>query len=100
MYQIPNFCIALPTIYKHGIPLFRSVYSLLRVLPVWKLYKRLKRRTGGINRNGHLAISLRVRPLQETNQVAILSFGGLSLFSSCPCSPGLSITRPMHGRLD
>ncbi|KAJ2920696.1 hypothetical protein H1R20_g16397, partial [Candolleomyces eurysporus] len=38
--------VALPTIYKHGIPLFRSLYSLLRVLPTWKLYKRLKRRIG------------------------------------------------------
>jgi autophagy-related protein 13 len=45
--------VALPTIYKHGIPLFRSLYSLLRVLPAWKLYKRLKRRTG-------LSIELRV----------------------------------------
>ncbi|KAH6901556.1 autophagy-related protein 13-domain-containing protein [Coprinopsis sp. MPI-PUGE-AT-0042] len=45
--------VALPTIYKHGIPLFRSLYSLLRALPTWKLYKRLKRRTG-------LSIELRV----------------------------------------
>ncbi|KJA14754.1 hypothetical protein HYPSUDRAFT_97190, partial [Hypholoma sublateritium FD-334 SS-4] len=28
--------VALPTIYKHGIVLFRSLYSLLRVLPAWK----------------------------------------------------------------
>ncbi|KAF8178288.1 phosphorylated protein that interacts with Vac8p, partial [Pholiota molesta] len=27
---------ALPTIYKHGIVLFRSLFSLLRVLPAWK----------------------------------------------------------------
>lgn len=54
--------VALPTIYKHGIVLFRSLYSLLRVLPAWKFYKRLKRRTGGVNRNGNLAIQLRVRP--------------------------------------
>ncbi|TFK37873.1 autophagy-related protein 13-domain-containing protein [Crucibulum laeve] len=53
--------VALPTIYKHGIPLFRSLFSLLRVLPAWKLYKRLKRRTGGVVRNGHLGIQLRVR---------------------------------------
>jgi len=68
--------IALPTIYKHGIPLFRSLYSLLRVLPVWNIYRRLKRRTGGVNRNGHLGISLRVRPLEDTDEVlGILGFG-------------------------
>ena len=54
--------VALPTIYKHGIVLFRSLYSLLRVMPTWKFYKRLKRRTGGVIRNGNLAIQLRVRP--------------------------------------
>ncbi|PPQ96946.1 hypothetical protein CVT26_005965, partial [Gymnopilus dilepis] len=37
------------TLEKHGIVLFRSVFSLLRVLPAWKAYKRLKRRIG---RNG------------------------------------------------
>ena len=73
------FLLALPTIYKHGIPLFRSLYSLLRILPVWKLYKRLKRRTGGLNRNGHLGITLRVKPSDETHEagsaVGILGFG-------------------------
>ncbi|KAJ8594090.1 phosphorylated protein that interacts with Vac8p, partial [Rhizopogon salebrosus TDB-379] len=28
--------VAPSTIYKHGIPLFRSIYSLLRLLPSWK----------------------------------------------------------------
>ncbi|THU77505.1 hypothetical protein K435DRAFT_621284, partial [Dendrothele bispora CBS 962.96] len=28
--------VALSTIYKHGIPLFRSLFSLLRILPAWK----------------------------------------------------------------
>jgi autophagy-related protein 13 len=81
-----SYCsvLALPTIYKHGIPLFRSLYSLLRILPVWKLYKKLKRRTTGVNRNGHLAISLRVKPSEETDQaddaLSILAFGGCSFF--------------------
>lgn len=83
--SLTNIVAALPTIYKHGIPLFRSLYSLLRVLPVWKLFKRLKRRTGGVNRNGHLGISLRVRPVEETNEMGsalgILAFGGFSLHS-------------------
>jgi autophagy-related protein 13 len=38
--------VSLPTIYKHGIPLFRSLYSLLRVLPAWRMFKRLRRRPG------------------------------------------------------
>ncbi|KZT71074.1 hypothetical protein DAEQUDRAFT_135657 [Daedalea quercina L-15889] len=46
-----------PTIYKHGISLFRSIFTLLRILPAWKLARR--RRTGG-NRNGNFTIELRV----------------------------------------
>jgi autophagy-related protein 13 len=53
--------VAPSTIYKHGITLFRSLFSLLRILPTWKLYKRLRRRTGGGNRNANLGIRLRVR---------------------------------------
>ena len=50
------------------------------MLPVWKLYKRLKRRTGGVNRNGHLAISLRVKPLEESDEsLATLAFGAFPL---------------------
>jgi hypothetical protein len=40
--------VSLPTIYKLGIPLFRSLYSLLRVLPAWMMFKRLRRRPGMI----------------------------------------------------
>jgi autophagy-related protein 13 len=64
--------VAPPTIYKHGIPLFRSLYSLLRILPTWKLYKRLRRRMGGTNRNGNLSIQLRVG---NGSPSAILAFG-------------------------
>ena len=55
--------VAPSTIYKHCITLFRSLFSLLRILPAWRLYKRLRRRTGGGNRNGSLGIRLRVRGL-------------------------------------
>ena len=48
-----------PTIYKHVIALFRSVYSMLRVLPSWAVYKRLRRRTGALTRGG-LGIWVRV----------------------------------------
>ncbi|TBU28484.1 autophagy-related protein 13-domain-containing protein [Dichomitus squalens] len=51
--------VAPSTMYKHGIPLFRSIFTLLRVLPVWKLARRLRRRTGG-SRSGNFSIRLRV----------------------------------------
>ncbi|KAI5985857.1 autophagy-related protein 13-domain-containing protein [Pisolithus albus] len=52
--------VAPSTIYKHGIPLFRSLYSLLRILPTWKLCKRLRRRMSAPYRNGNLTIQLRI----------------------------------------
>ncbi|KAI8970887.1 autophagy-related protein 13-domain-containing protein [Trametes punicea] len=51
--------VAPSTMYKHGIPLFRSIFTLLRVLPAWKLARRLRRRVGG-GRNGNFSIQLRV----------------------------------------
>ncbi|KAG1863173.1 autophagy-related protein 13-domain-containing protein [Suillus subalutaceus] len=57
--------VAPSTIYKHGIPLFRSIYSLLRILPSWKLYKKLRRRTSNAYRNGNLSIHLRVKGLDD-----------------------------------
>ena len=72
-----NTDISPPVIYKHGIILFRSLFSLLRVLPSWKFYKRLKRKVGGVNRNGHLGIQLRVRPAGAgvVTDRSILGFG-------------------------
>ncbi|KAG1867761.1 autophagy-related protein 13-domain-containing protein [Suillus subluteus] len=57
--------VAPSTIYKHGISLFRSIYSLLRILPSWKLYKKLRRRTGNAYGNGNLSIRLRVKGLDD-----------------------------------
>jgi len=69
-----NADVALPIIYKHGIVLFRSIFSLLRILPAWKFYKRLRRRTGGVNRNGNLGIKLRVKPLND-DDAGVFNFG-------------------------
>lgn len=67
--------VAPSTIYKHGIPLFRSIYSLLRILPSWKLYKKLRRRTSNAYRNGNLSIHLRVKGLDDGVSVTdILDF--------------------------
>ena len=73
----PNTDISPPVIYKHGIILFRSLFSLLRVLPSWKFYKRLKRRAGS---NGHLGIQLRVRGLKTDR--SILGFGKSQLLKA------------------
>lgn len=68
--------IAPPTIYKHGISLFRSIFTLLRLLPSWKLARRLRRRPGG-NRNGNFTIRLQVGGLTDGSgsMDSILGFG-------------------------
>ncbi|KAF9219119.1 hypothetical protein BS17DRAFT_438351 [Gyrodon lividus] len=57
--------VAPSTIYKHGIPLFRSLFSLLRILPSWKLFKKLRRRMSAPYRNGNLSIQLRIKGLDD-----------------------------------
>ncbi|KAI0002459.1 autophagy-related protein 13-domain-containing protein [Russula compacta] len=62
--------LGLSTVYKHGIGLFRSIYTLLRVLPTWKLHKRLRRRVAvPSNRNANLNIELRVRSGRDQDGV-------------------------------
>ncbi|KAG8906151.1 hypothetical protein FRB99_007465 [Tulasnella sp. 403] len=51
--------VELPTVYKQSIALFRSMYTLLRVLPTWKLFRRLRRRTR-TGLGGGMTIELRV----------------------------------------
>lgn len=65
--------VAPSTIYKHGIPLFRSLYSLLRILPSWKLFRKLRRRNG-LGRNLNLTMQLRLKgSIEDTN--GVLQFG-------------------------
>ncbi|PPQ67199.1 hypothetical protein CVT24_011270 [Panaeolus cyanescens] len=71
--DVYNSGIPAATTYKHGIVLFRSLFSLLRLLPTWKLYQRLRRKMGGINRNANFGIQLRVRSYSGKDD--ILSFG-------------------------
>ncbi|THU77509.1 hypothetical protein K435DRAFT_877757 [Dendrothele bispora CBS 962.96] len=68
--------VALSTIYKHGIPLFRSLFSFLRILPAWKVAKKLKRRgLGGGPANG-MSVVLRVAdPTSAGGAGDILGFG-------------------------
>lgn len=82
--------VAPSTMYKHGIPLFRSIFTLLRVLPAWKLARRLRRRVGG-NRGGNFSIQLRVDGVESGIPAGhVMSFGescslcNLSILSTLP----------------
>ncbi|KIJ60812.1 hypothetical protein HYDPIDRAFT_97951 [Hydnomerulius pinastri MD-312] len=75
--------VAPSTIYKHGIPLFRSLFSLLRILPSWKLFKKLRRRMSGPYRNGNLSIQLRIKGLDD-GLTDILNFGKYPTLRSKP----------------
>lgn len=67
--------LGLSTVYKHGIGLFRSIYTLLRVLPTWKLHRRLRPRVPvPPNRNANLNIELRVRSGRDQDG-GVLGFG-------------------------
>ncbi len=91
--------IALPIIYKHGIVLFRSVFSMLRILPAWKFYKRLRRKVAGVNRNGNLGIQLRIRPLTEdVNESRILEFSKFPPISLLGQSMSLQAVGPIKIR--
>lgn len=67
--SVSDIDFGLSTVYKHGIGLFRSIYTLLRVLPTWKLHKRLRRRLVPANRNALLNIELRVRGARDQDGV-------------------------------
>jgi autophagy-related protein 13 len=66
--------IAPATMYKHCIPFFRSVYTLLRILPAWKLHRRLRRRGGGAP-GGIGAFSIQLRVAGEGMDDLVLGFG-------------------------
>ncbi|KAL5505015.1 ATG13 [Sanghuangporus vaninii] len=53
--------VTLATVYKHIMSVIRSLYTLLHVLPAWRICKRLRRRPGQGARNGQLGLMLRVR---------------------------------------
>ena len=89
--------VAPSTMYKHGIPLFRSIFTLLRVLPSWKLARRLRRRVGG-NRNGNFSIQLRVDGHDgDIRADEVLSLGECHTSVSYCLSPP-SLSYPRHTR--
>ncbi|GJE92387.1 autophagy-related protein 13-domain-containing protein [Phanerochaete sordida] len=66
--------VAPPTIYKHGISLFRSIFTLLRILPTWK-HARRGGRLRGMN-NGNFSIQVRVEQ-RNTSEDGVLAFDSL-----------------------
>ena len=88
--------VAPSTMYKHGIPLFRSIFTLLRVLPAWKLARRLRRRVGG-NRGGNFSIQLRVDSVDSSVHAGdVMSFGEshpICHLSRLPFPPGVGRAR-------
>ncbi|KZT25942.1 hypothetical protein NEOLEDRAFT_1132998 [Neolentinus lepideus HHB14362 ss-1] len=79
--------VAPSTMYKHGIPLFRSLFTLLRLLPAWTLFKRLRRRTGGANWNGNLGIRLHIRSSNEVLE-GVLGFDTRPAPNTAPLAKG------------
>ncbi|KAH8108347.1 autophagy-related protein 13 [Phellopilus nigrolimitatus] len=69
--------VTLATVYKQAMSVFRSLYTLLRVLPAWRICKCLRRRPGAGNRNGHLGVMMRVRARGDSSSknTRILGFG-------------------------
>ncbi|KAI0826570.1 autophagy-related protein 13-domain-containing protein [Trametes gibbosa] len=81
--------VAPATMYKHGIPLFRSIFTLLRVLPAWKLARRLRRRVGG-SRSG-FSIQLRVDSVDSS-----IRADEVMTFDTTPASIAPVLKRERH----
>jgi autophagy-related protein 13 len=63
-YQPSELDDALPNVYKKGVVVFRSLFTVARYLPAWKLHKRLARNPGSAQ-----ALKLKYRIRQGTGHV-------------------------------
>ena len=78
--------VPLATLYKHAMCVFRSLFTLLRVLPAWTLTRRQRRR--GTSRNGSLALVVHVKDTEDEYEdqqqqglrMRLLDFGAFSAF--------------------
>lgn len=67
----------LPLVYKHCIALTRSLYSFVRLLPAYSLYRRMtKDKTGALGIGYRLSTS-RVMPLEEAGLEHLHSSGDM-----------------------
>ena len=76
--------VTLATVYKHIMSVIRSLYTLLHVLPTWRICKRLRRRPGPGARNGQLGLMLHVRT--QGPDTVVDDSGYLDFGMSDPCS--------------
>ncbi|KAF8576025.1 hypothetical protein K439DRAFT_1362540 [Ramaria rubella] len=60
--------IALSSVYKQSISVFRSMFTLLRVLPAWRLFRKLRRPESS-------SLAIQVRVANSTNGDRMLGFG-------------------------
>ncbi|KAG8962550.1 hypothetical protein FRC03_004030, partial [Tulasnella sp. 419] len=77
--------VELPTVYKQAIALFRSLYTLLRILPAWKLHRRLRKRTR-TGLGGGMALEMRVEAVDAQGNVIA-------------SSPAVDSNEDSHGRV-
>lgn len=63
--------VELPQVYKQAISLFRSAYTLLRILPSWKLQRRLRRSRGtAVSSNLGIELQLSIgKPLDVDDDI-------------------------------
>ncbi|KAJ7123442.1 autophagy-related protein 13-domain-containing protein [Mycena epipterygia] len=78
-----------PTIYKNAIPLFRALYALLRILPAWRVVRKLagRRAAGvsppsGVNAGGKgrgMRVVVRLRPEDDVVEGGAAGLRGMGM---------------------
>ncbi|SMR52026.1 unnamed protein product [Zymoseptoria tritici ST99CH_3D1] len=66
---------ALPNVYKKGVVLFRSLFTLARLLPAWRLHRKLTRQPGS---HQALRMKFRIRQGHSTSRRKDLLYAPLS----------------------
>ncbi|KAK4047971.1 autophagy protein 13 [Microbotryomycetes sp. JL221] len=75
-----NAATELPAVYKHAIIQFRSLYTLVRLLPAWNLHRRLtRRRATGMSGAAALKIGCRMSSVQFDEEVSELVEGEIDV---------------------
>ncbi len=105
-YSSKDLSEPLPTVYKKGIVAFRTLYSQLRMLPAWKLYRQLSRQPGN---QQQLRLKYRIRqaddpllhqpltPQEQDNGLLSQLELGESDGGSLPRRADIDAARPVRG---
>ncbi|KND02920.1 uncharacterized protein SPPG_02001 [Spizellomyces punctatus DAOM BR117] len=67
----------LPVVYKKSVALFRSLYSYVRLLPAYRLYRKLRRQKDGNLGIGYRLSTSRVMPVDEAGLDQLHSSGDM-----------------------